>query len=176
MPETRRRLRMLARIEEMPQTSRPVASRPVQPVDAAALGRLAFAAYRRTIDDHGESEQDYVDELSATLEGRYGRLLVPASHVVADSRRELAAAALFTWLDGLPFLAFCLTHPRMQRRGLATALIADGARRLADDGHRELHLAVTEGNPAIALYERLGFREVPIPERNERPASSTHNP
>jgi ribosomal protein S18 acetylase RimI-like enzyme len=26
-----------------------------------------------------------------------------------------------------------------------------------------MHLAVTETNPARALYERLGFREVPLP-------------
>jgi GNAT superfamily N-acetyltransferase len=76
---------------------------------------------------------------------------------------ELVAAALFTWWYDLPLLAFCLTHPDHQGRGLATRLVTHAARELAAEGHEAMHLAVTETNPARALYERLGFREAPLP-------------
>jgi len=67
--------------------------------------------------------------------------------------------------EELPFLAFCLTRPDRRRRGLAGGLIGTAARALSAEGHRELHLVVTETNPARALYERLGFRELPDPKR-----------
>ena len=123
-----------------------------------------MAAYGGGVDDPHQPEPWHVEDLTAALAGRYGRLLTPVSAVV-DGDDGVAAAALFTWWDGLPFLAFCLTHPDRQRRGLATALIGQAAQALAAEGHRQVHLVVTETNPARALYERLGFREVPIPRR-----------
>ena len=157
-----RRLRMLARLSDVPAPSTPPASRPVRADDGPALGRLAMAAYSGGVDDPGEPEAWHVEDLTAALAGRYGRLLTPVSAVV-DADDGLAAAALFTSWDDLPFLAFCLTHPDHRGRGLATGLITHAARVLAAEGHREVHLAVTQTNPARALYERLGFREAPIP-------------
>jgi GNAT superfamily N-acetyltransferase len=159
-----RRLRMLARLSDVPAAPAPPASRPVRAEDGPALGHLAMAAYSGGVDDPGEPEAWHVEDLTAALAGRYGRLLTPVSAVVDDDH-GLAAATLFTWWDELPFLAFCLTHPERQGRGIATGLIAHAARTLAAEGHREVHLAVTETNPARALYERLGFREAPIPTR-----------
>jgi GNAT superfamily N-acetyltransferase len=162
-PKPRRR-RMRARLDDVPQPPGAAAARPVARDDGPALGRLAFVAYRGSVDDHGETEAEHIEDLTATLAGRYGRLLVPASTVVEDGD-ALAAAAVFTWWDGMPLLAFCLTDPRRRGRGLATGLITHAARELAAEGHREMHLVVTDGNPARALYERLGFREAPIPLR-----------
>jgi len=155
---------MLARLSDVPAPRGAPASRPVRADDGPALGRLALAAYAGGVDDPGEPEDWHVEDLTAALAGRYGRLLTAVSAVV-DADGSLAAAALFTWWDELPFLAFCLTHPERQGRGLATGLITHAARTLAAEGHREIHLAVTETNPARGLYERLGFREAPIPTR-----------
>jgi GNAT superfamily N-acetyltransferase len=159
---------MLARLSDIPAPGAPAASRAVRADDGPALGRLALAAYTGTVDDPGESEAWHVEDLTAALAGRYGRLLTPVSTVV-DADDGLAAAALFVWWDELPFLAFCLTHPDRQGEGLATALITHAARALAADGHRQVHLAVTETNPARALYARLGFREAPIPTHRPPP-------
>jgi GNAT superfamily N-acetyltransferase len=156
---------MLARLDDVPAPGVPVASRPVTDDDGPALGRLAFVAYRGSVDDHGDTEAQYVEDLTATLAGRYGRLLVPASTVVEDGDLGLSAGVIFTWWDALPLLAFCLTDPRRQGRGLATGLITQAARDLAAEGHDRMHLVVTDGNPARALYERLGFREAPVPLR-----------
>jgi GNAT superfamily N-acetyltransferase len=157
-----RRLRMLARLADVPAPPGPIASRPVRRGDGAALGVLAHAAYRGSVDDNGEHEAWHVADLTSALEDEYGRLLTPVSKAVPDAN-GLIAAALVTWWDHLPLLAFCLTHPEHRGRGLATRLVTHAARELAAEGHEAMHLAVTETNPARALYERLGFREAPLP-------------
>ena len=155
---------MVARLADVPPPPGPVASRPVRPGDGTALGLLAYAAYRGSVDDNGEHEAWHVADLTAALEDEYGRLMTPVSRAV-PAGDALVAAAIFTWWDDLPLLAFCLTHPDHRGQGLATRLIAHAARELAADGHDAMHLAVTETNPARALYERLGFREAPVPIR-----------
>ena len=157
-----RRLRMLARLADVPPPPGPIRSRPVRAGDGTALGLLAYAAYRGSVDDNGEPDAWHVADLTSALEDEYGRLLTPVSKAV-PAGNELIAAALFTWWHDLPLLAFCLTHPDHQGRGLATRLVTPAARELAAEGHEAMHLAVTETNPARALYERLGFRETPLP-------------
>ena len=157
-----RRLRMIARLADVPPPPGPIASRPVRAGDGTALGLLAYAAYRGSVDDNGEHEAWHVADLTSALENEYGRLLTPVSRTV-PAADELIAAAVFTWWDDLPLLAFCLTHPEHQGRGLATRLVTHAARELAAEGHEAMHLAVTETNPARALYARLGFRETPLP-------------
>jgi GNAT superfamily N-acetyltransferase len=155
---------MIARLADVPPPPGPVASRQVRAGDGPALGLLAHAAYRGSVDDNGEHEAWHVADLTAALEGEYGRLMTPVSRAV-PAGDALVAAAIFTWWDDLPLLAFCLTHPDHRGQGLATRLIAHAARELAADGHDAMHLAVTETNPARTLYERLGFREAPVPIR-----------
>jgi GNAT superfamily N-acetyltransferase len=155
---------MLARLADVPAPPGPVASRPVRDGDGTALGLLAHAAYRGSVDDNGEQEAWHVADLTSALEGEYGRLMTPVSRAVPAEDR-LVAAALFAWWDDLPMLTFCLTHPDHRGQGLATRLITHAARELAAEGHDAMHLAVTETNPARALYERLGFRVVPRPRR-----------
>jgi GNAT superfamily N-acetyltransferase len=155
---------MVARLADVPAPPGPVASRPLAAGDGPALGRLAYAAYRGSVDDNGEHEAWHVADLTAALGGEYGRFMTPVSRAV-PAGDELAGAVVFTWWDDLPLLAFCLTHPDHRGRGLATRLITHAARELAADGHHAMHLAVTETNPARALYERLGFREAPVPIR-----------
>ncbi len=159
-----RRLRMLARLADVPAPPGPIASRAVRGGDGAALGVLAFAAYRGSVDDNGQDEAWHVADLTSALQDEYGRLMTPVSKAV-PAGDELIAATLFTWWHDLPLLAFCLTHPDHQRRGLATRLVTHAARELAAEGHEAMHLAVTETNPARALYARLGFREAPPPTR-----------
>ena len=51
-----------------------------------------------------------------------------------------------------------LVAPEWRNRGVGTALIVRSGNRLAARGATEWTLAVTVGNPAQRLYERLGFR------------------
>ena len=163
MTSTSPRLRMLAELDDVPVVPPPCDVRAVTALDAPALGLLAFTAYRGTVDDEAETLDEHVAEMTATIAGRYGPWLASASRLVRPPEQPVASAVLVTWWDDLPFLAFCLTRPDAQRRGLGAALISGAARSLEASGHRQVQLAVSRANPAVRLYERLGFREVPPP-------------
>ncbi|HVU60212.1 MAG TPA: GNAT family N-acetyltransferase [Mycobacteriales bacterium] len=136
--------------------------RPLSEWDATDLGELMWAAYRGTIDDEYADEQDAIADAESTLAGRWGPLIWDASLTAAFEGRLVAAVIVVNDIvhDSAPLLAFALTVPAWQRRGLAGWLIRLSVSRLADLGESELHLAVTRGNPALALYERIGFRVV----------------
>ena len=155
---------MLARLSDIPPRRRRSRRARSAPATGPPSGASPWPRTAGGVDDPHQPEAWHVEDLTAALAGRYGRLLTPVSAVV-DADDGLAAATLFTWWDELPFLAFCLTHPDRQRRGLASGLIGQAAQALAAEGHRQAHLVVTETNPARRLYERLGFREVPVPRR-----------
>ena len=57
-----------------------------------------------------------------------------------------------------PFVTDICVDPAEAGHGLGTALLAASAGRVADLGWSTLTLAVTVGNPAQRVYERLGFR------------------
>ena len=52
------------------------------------------------------------------------------------------------------------TEPSHRGRGVGTALLSSLIGRCLRLGHPELSLLVQRSNPAVRLYERLGFREV----------------
>ena len=132
---------------------------PVRATDAEPLAALLLDAYRGTVDDDGETIDDARREIAALFAGQYGELDTDASEVV---RRDgaLAAATLITRYRDVPFLAFSMTAPAWQRRGLARAGIERAISLLAARDERELRLVVTRANDvAVRLYERIGFQE-----------------
>lgn len=144
----------------------PLPVRPLVHADAPALARLMFDAYHGTIDDAGEPLEGAVAEVQSTFAGEYGSLMWDASFVAegAGEGASLASASVITFWKEAPLLAFSMTHPTAQRRGLAAALIRASASALARQGHARLMLVVTAGNtPAERLYEKLGFRDDPAP-------------
>lgn len=129
--------------------------RQIAPNDGPALGRLMAVAYRGTVDDHGEDEAWHCDEAEEALAGRFGAVIWEASFVAVGD--DFAGASLVTDRGAHLLLAFALVVPRWQRRGLGGSLIARSAQALIGIGEKEWTLAVTDGNPARRLYERLGF-------------------
>jgi GNAT superfamily N-acetyltransferase len=129
-------------------------------LDGEALARLMFDAYRGTIDDEGESFEDAKAEVRRTFDGGYGEMIWDSSFV-ATERDEAGfdSASVVTLWRGSPLLAFSMTQPAAQRRGLASLVIAASMRSLAARGHSKLSLVVTCGNTrAERFYEKLGFR------------------
>lgn len=141
-----------------------VAPRPLLATDADSLGTLLFDAYHGTIDDRGDSRADARAEVERTFSGVYGRMLWEASFAASDPHdlSALGGASVVTFWENAPLLAFVMTRPHMQRKGVARALIVMTAHALLVHGHTDLTLVVTNGNTsAVRLYESLGFQTRP---------------
>jgi hypothetical protein len=63
---------LIARLVDVPPPPGPIGSRPVRAGDGTALGLLAYAAYRGSVDDNGEHEAWHVADLTSALEDEYG--------------------------------------------------------------------------------------------------------
>jgi ribosomal protein S18 acetylase RimI-like enzyme len=125
--------------------------------DVAALAQLMFSAYAGTIDQEEETLEDSLAEIHKTFGGDYGNFMAGASRVIHVSETLTSAALLTRWQDR-PFVAFSLTLPNFQRRGLARACLLSAMEHLCVSGETELRLVVTLANaPARLLYEHLGF-------------------
>jgi GNAT superfamily N-acetyltransferase len=61
--------------------------------------------------------------------------------------------------EATPELAIAVV-PSRRGRGIGAELLEGLLARAREEGHEALTLAVDPGNPAIRLYDRLGFREV----------------
>ncbi len=133
---------------------------PIDPALAPALGALMLAAYRGTVDDEGETEENALAEVERTLSGEYGLPIPDASLAISDDHRLVGASIVTMWEEH-PFLAYAFVHPDAQRRGVATHLMAAAGNALLSAGHDRLDLFVTEANtPAVTLYRKLGFEVV----------------
>ncbi|MFO0830978.1 MAG: GNAT family N-acetyltransferase [Phycisphaerales bacterium] len=146
----------------------PVGLRRLDAGDAEKLARLMLDAYAGTVDDAGnETIETAREEVGRLLRGEFGALDAPAS-VVVERDGLLASATLVTRERGEPFVAFSMTAPAWQRRGLARAGLVHVMRTLAMRGEQRLHLVVTAANtPAVSLYRSLGFVEGK-PARSQR--------
>lgn len=124
-----------------------------------------WSAFRGSPDEEFATLADAETEVLETLKGKWGPPLSQAS-LVAVMGSEVVSSVL-TVLDDAhdqtPLLAFAVTAPERQGRGLGSWLIEKAVRNLDRLAITELHLAVAPGNPARRLYERLGFIEITGP-------------
>lgn len=137
----------------------PMGERKIYQYDAESVGTLMYEAYRGTVDYDGETLAQSVDEITSTLNGKYGRVISEASYAVFEGS-EAASAVIFVFFEksNMPLLAFTMTNPKFQGRGYTTALVKRGMNALVDLGYTECCLYVTDGNqPAQSIYEKLGF-------------------
>ena len=124
---------------------------------APALAHLMDVAYQGTIDHEGESPDQCLAEMKGTLTGKYGPYLDTASFVTMEGEKALAASLITLW-KGKPLVAFTMTDPAHQGKGLSRGLLRKSMHALRQAGHKALYLVVTEGNvPAERLYRKLGF-------------------
>jgi ribosomal protein S18 acetylase RimI-like enzyme len=134
-----------------------VVVRRLRPDDASALGSLMVSAYAGTVDDHGQPPECHASEARRTIAGEYGAMEWDSS-LLATLDRQLIGATVVTLDRAHLLLAFALVSPEWRNRGLGTALVIRSGNRLSAMGATEWTLAVTVGNPAQRLYERVGFR------------------
>lgn len=86
--------------------------------------------------------------------------------LVAAAGRQVVGAAWSRIMDdyghiddGTPSLAISLL-PGYRGRGIGTKLLSGLLSRLQKEGVHRVSLSVQKGNPAIRLYQRMGFRTV----------------
>jgi GNAT superfamily N-acetyltransferase len=141
------------------------AGRRVVPVDAGLDPRAVlpawFAAYSRPGHPDayaGTAEEAFAERLVPLLDGTEGPIL-PWSRLVVDGDGRVLAGVL--GIDVPPqgdTIGEVFRDPAPDAAGLGAALLRRVAAVAAGDGVPALHLAVTDGNPAAHVYERLGFR------------------
>lgn len=154
-----RRIKMKLRLEKQDfKNSFP--HRTISEKDIPLLGALMLASYRGTVDYEGETLQDAIKEVEATIHGKYGPFITSSSFLIEVEKRMLSATMII-WSEKmqLPLVAFSMTHPDGQNQGMATFLIKKSINTLHTQGYKELYLVVTEKNAAAYhVYEKLGFR------------------
>jgi GNAT superfamily N-acetyltransferase len=138
--------------------------RPLCEADETTLGQLMWSAFHESADDadYGSPADARADARKA-LRGHWGPVCWEAS-LAAELEARMVAAVIVVRDDvhaNVPLLAFVMTEPACQRRGIGKLLIEESIRRIDTAGVKELHLAVARRNPAVRLYQRLGFAVVP---------------
>lgn len=127
-----------------------------------------FPAYQRAFPpghvDHGMDEEVERRDFGRLLAGEVLGPLLPCSGLVWDGD-AVVAVAIITDRPGEPpmfgpWVAQVYRDPEPRYRGLGAALLRRSLALAARDGLPAIGLAVTEGNPARAVYEKLGFRHV----------------
>jgi GNAT superfamily N-acetyltransferase len=111
----------------------------------------------------GHERQDPLTEARELLtDERFGPLL-PSSGVALDAEGRVVAAIIVTDAPGDPPLSgpwVMLVFRAPEHPGSGRALLVRALEIAARDGLPALGLAVTDGNPAIRLYEALGWRRI----------------
>jgi GNAT superfamily N-acetyltransferase len=139
--------------------------------DALHLGQVTPDA-RRIVRSHAlaypamHPDHDMLTDAAAlqrVLDGEWvGTLSTTASAWICDESDEVVAGLTVTVKEGGPpfagpWVADVWRIPTDQTRGLGAVLLRRAAAVLLEEGFISLGLAVTAGNPARRLYERLGF-------------------
>jgi GNAT superfamily N-acetyltransferase len=134
----------------------------IRPNHWEAIGCLMYNAYLDTVDYDGETVEDAKVEVSDTMSGKYGTVLYDASRCIEGTSFPsiIASAVIFTQSgeQSNPLLVFAMTEPSYQGQGYCTKLLKHGLHVLSGQGFNICELVVTSGNPAIRIYERLGFK------------------
>lgn len=133
------------------------------PEDHKLLAALMLDSYSGTIDDDGGIMEDAVTEVANYLRGEYGTPLLDASHLALTPEGIGAASVLITrWgRANLPLVAFVMTHPDWQKKGLAGLLLHRSLTLLKEAEESATRAVVTDGNiPSERLFAGAGFKRI----------------
>lgn len=130
--------------------------------DIPAIASLTLVAYGT--DETAENLVEAVEELRMTFSGAFGRVL-DNLFVGAWQDGELVGAILTTvdppWDDlpkDEPFIVDLVVNPKVQSKGIATALIGEVASRAGDLGYSSIGMRFNKAyTRAAQLYDYLGF-------------------
>ena len=99
--------------------------------------------------------------LRRVMAGAYGQVSPHWIRAAWDGPQCAGGIVACRVFPGTLFILQLFTHPEYRGQGIATGLIADIAQEARQGGaDTQLFLGVSENNPAVALYSRLGFRPI----------------
>ncbi|MEU9831663.1 GNAT family N-acetyltransferase [Streptosporangium sp. NPDC048047] len=125
-----------------------------------------FAAYPPGHPDHRprDARKALDEELVPLLRGELMGPVLPCAVLAVRNdtggEDEVVGGVLVTAPNEGPWVTDVFRHPDRSPRGLGSLMLSAVLSRAAADGLTEIGLAVTEGNPARRVYERLGFQVV----------------
>jgi ribosomal protein S18 acetylase RimI-like enzyme len=128
--------------------------------DPELLYEAYAGAYRPGHPDRGSPSQRQTFEytLLPLLRGEILGPVLPSSGAIVDGDTKRAAAAcILTDRDGTAWVAELFRDPAPRYAGTGGALLRRCLWRTAEEGIRQVGLAVTVGNSAQLLYEEAGF-------------------
>lgn len=160
--EYRLQLASLRPINNQPSLSNATMRIPVNS-DTQALADLMFDSYRGTIDYHGETLDDAIDEVQAYFAGQRGGAPQPHCSWLCFDQETLVAACLVVFWDEqkLPLIAYVMTRAEWKSKGLGSAVLQQALYSLTEHGHREVRAVITEGNtPSERIFRRAGFERI----------------
>ena len=131
-------------------------TRPPADDDRRAIADLLLDAYRGTIDDEGETDDDAL----AAADHSLAIVDRDASVVLTEDERIVALSFVIT-LDGRPYIDPVVTTAARKGRGLGSSVVAASLQRLHDRGLDEVGAVITDGNtPSERLFTALGFERI----------------
>ena len=144
----------------LPESMQVCALATVPPV---ALAQLMLDAYRGTVDDAGETLADALHEVHGFWAGTAG--VTPWAEVCTGVMADdalVAACVVGEWQSRQVLLiAYVLTHPAWQRRGLASALVGRALQHLWQHQRWPVYAVITAGNlPSERMMMRVGFERL----------------
>lgn len=127
--------------------------------NAGSLATFFIEVYQGHMDQEFGMHLGRPEDWEAYIDALLEECHLPATWLSQDSQG--IAGACVVSLGDVPFVSELGVRKDKRRSGLARALTLASMNALYEGGHDRLSLVVTVGNdPAIRLYESLGFKEV----------------
>lgn len=137
--------------------------RPVEKERIRDIAQIMLDAYVSTPDYEGESLNDLTKELSMLFRGYFGTYLEDASLALFNDSGEPVSFLFTCDFKGEPTLTYLFTKKGHLGRGYATNLLKAAENALLTLDYDRLILYVSKENtPALNLYLKLGFMEIPV--------------
>ncbi|MCI0489005.1 MAG: GNAT family N-acetyltransferase [Blastocatellia bacterium] len=134
--------------------------------DEAWLAETFFDAFRDTVEycdwERAQIEESSRKSIRTFFEGKRGRPHESSRLAFEEEGKRIAGGALIVTNKGGPLLDILFINPRLQRGGLATALVSDALNELHRQGEKRLRSAYHVGNEASRNWHtKFGFADEP---------------
>ncbi len=137
--------------------------RPVKKERIREIAQIMLDAYVSTPDYEGETLNDLTKELSMVFRGYFGTFLEEASLALLDDDGEPISFLFICDFKNEPTLTYLFTEKNHLGKGYATNLMKAAENALLAMDYDRLALYVSKDNkPALDLYLKLGFIEIPM--------------